>query len=134
MASLPADFELYHRGQPPKIEVWCSACFKQETGALFRASSTADRSHFANVNELINRFACGEQLSKLSFRKEEIGYAFKSGTLRFYGVFSTKRGGVFVLSHAILKRHEKLQAADVRRMRDCLEAFDALVSLSAIPI
>ena len=126
-------FELYHRGQPPKIEVWCGGRFKQETGALFKASSTEDRSHFANVNELINRLARGERMSKLAFRKEEIGYAFKSGTLRFYGVFSARRGDVFVLSHAILKRHEKLEAADVRRMRDCRQAFD-LVSQPAISI
>jgi hypothetical protein len=124
MASPQGIFELYHRGQPPKIEVWCGGRFRQETGALFRASSAADKAHFANVNELINRFARGERLSELSFRKEDIGYAFKSGALRFYGVFSAKRGHVFVLSHAILKRHEKLGAADVRRMQECRQAFD----------
>jgi hypothetical protein len=133
MALQHAVFELYHRGNPPKIEVWRTQAFKQETGELYWASSPADRAHFANVNQLIERFARGEQLSQQSFRKERVGYAFKSGRLRFYGVYSTQHGSAFVLSHAIIKRHDKLHDADMQRMQACLAAFDSIVSLSAIP-
>ena len=84
--------------------------------------------HFFNVNQLIERFACGEQLSKASFPRESMGYAFKSGTLRFYGVFSTRHSASFVLSHAIIKRHAKLQASDIQRMKNCLAAFDCLMA------
>ena len=133
MASQNAVFELYHRGNPPKIEVWCSQGFRKETGALWQGCSAVDRAHFANVNELIKRFARGDQLSKLSFPKERVGYAFKSGTLRFYGAYSTQHSGAFVLSHAITKRHQKLQDGDVQRMLACLAAFDSLVALPATP-
>lgn len=112
--------------------MWRTQGFKSETSELWRGCSVTDRSHFANIDQLIDRFARGEQLSQSSFRKERVGYAFRSGTLRFYGVFSSHHCAAFVLSHAIIKRHEKLLGSDVQRMEECLAAFDSLLALPAI--
>jgi len=133
MATQPAVYRLYHRGNPPKIYVWCSDTFSQEVGQMYRRCSPADQAQFANIHVLIDRFAKGEQLSQASFRQERQGYAFKAGALRFYGAFSTAHVGAFVLSHAIVKRHDKLAEADHARLLACRQAFDALAAAPAIP-
>ena len=132
MATQLAVFQLYHRGHPPKITVWCQDQFRLETGLLFRSCSAADKAQFANMHVLIDRFAKGEQLSKLSFRQEQQGYAFKAGHLRFYGAYC-KHPASFVLSHAIVKLHDKLAPSDLARMVACRDAFDSLAALPAIP-
>lgn len=134
MASQALDFRPYHRGTPPKIHVWCSTLFSAEASAVYHAGSPADRAQFHNMHALINRFARGDQLSQTSFRQERQGYAFKAGALRFYGAFSRVFPGSFVLSHPILKRHDKLSDADHARLVACRDAFDALAALPAMPI
>ncbi|MEY4413273.1 MAG: hypothetical protein RIQ53_566, partial [Pseudomonadota bacterium] len=73
-------------------------------------------------------------LSQASFRQEREGYAFKAGKLRFYGAFSNVYAGCFVLSHAILKRHDKLDDADRDRIVACRRAFDALAALPVVHV
>lgn len=126
-------FRLYHRGNPPKINLWRPDSFALEAGQLFHSCSPADQAQFANMHVLLDRFAMGEQLSKSSFRQEQAGYAFKAGALRFYGCYSNAHPGSFVLSHPILKRHDKLSDTDLARMVACRKAFDSLAALPAIP-
>lgn len=85
------------------------------------------------MHVLIDRFAKGDQLSQASFRQERQGYAFKAGHLRFYGAYSSAHASNFVLSHAIIKRHDKLRDADLTRMLACRQAFDSLAAVPAIP-
>lgn len=133
MASQVLVFRAYHRGKPPKITVWCSQVFGHEVGKLHHQCTAAERAQFANMHVLIDRFAMGEQLSQTSFRQERQGYAFKAGPLRFYGAYSNAHKNSFVLSHAIIKRHDKLAAADHDRIVACRQAFDALAGAHAIP-
>jgi hypothetical protein len=131
MATQHRVFQLYHRGTPPKIDVFCSDTFKAETSAVFRSGGPADRKSFANIHLLIDRFANGEQLSNESFPKEGPGFAFKSGRVRFYGAYA--KNGTFVLSHAIIKRHDKLRDTDKQKMTDCVAAFERLAEAPAVP-
>jgi hypothetical protein len=131
MATQHRVFQLYHRSKPPKVDVWCSDTFKVETGAVFRSGNAADRRSFANVHVLIDRFANGEQLSNESFPKEGPGFAFKSGRVRFYGAYA--KNGAFVLSHAVIKRHDKLRDTDRQKMTDCVAVFDTLAAAPAVP-
>lgn len=132
MATHAVVFAPYHRGRPPVVTVWRPEGFRTEVGDLFRACSPAEKVHFSNINALIHRFASGEKLSSDAFRQERDGYAFRSGPIRFYGAFSNSHRGAFVLSHAIVKRHQKLHDADVARMVACRDAFDSLAALPAV--
>jgi hypothetical protein len=125
MATQPEAFEVYDPAIPPGVTVVMAPGFRTETGQLYKGASKADKCHFLNVNVLIKRFSSGQSLSQGSLVRERDGYAFKSGTLRFYGAYS-KRHNCFVLSHAILKRHAKLAEEDLRRMNACVAAFDAM--------
>lgn len=126
MSKLPTRFELYHKGNPPRVEVWCSDVFLRDLAALLPHIKQSD---LANISVLVDRLASRLQLSQESFRKERDGYAFKAGQLRFYGAYSNKHSGKFVLSHPIIKRHAKLAETDLKRIRDCVERFDAIESL-----
>lgn len=132
MTSHQIGFELYFRGKPPRLVIWCAPGFKVQTASLIRSCNPSERAHFANVNELIKRLAGGERLSQDSFRKEDVGYAFKSGPVRLYGAFSRRHSASFVLSHSILKRQPKLEAGDLRRIKACLADFDRLPTLPDI--
>lgn len=126
MAKHASGFVPYREGDPPKVVVWCSERFQHDVKQMLCQLDKSQRANLANMDVLLDRFCSGQQLSKASFRKERVGYAFKAGTLRFYGAYSRNRPGTFVLSHAIVKRHDKLQDTDVQRMNECLRAFDAV--------
>lgn len=82
------------------------------------------------MNELVKRFARGEQLSTEGFRQENEGWAFRAGPLRFYGCWSQACPGCFVLSHPHLKDKRKLARGDVRRMLAHRDEFDMLAPLT----
>jgi hypothetical protein len=124
MTSLHSGFSRYETGNPT---VYCADEFRSDVGNLFLA--TQHRPHIANFNELVQTFATGTRLSTDSFHKEDCGYAFISGPLRFYGVYSDRHRGTFVLSHAIRKKTQKLAHTDRLRMAACLRAFDMLDQL-----
>lgn len=90
-------------------------------------------SDLANMGQLVDRLASCLPLAQTSFRKERDGYALKAGQLRFYGAYSRVHSGKFVLSHPLVKRHDKLAEADLLKIRNCLKAFDALQQLTANP-
>ena len=116
---------LYFDVPPVKVEVYCSVGFRDGTKKLYHSLGSKHSCHFGTINELIVRFARGDRLSTTAFRQEAIGYAFRSGRVRFYGVYSKERAGTFVLSHAIAKAKDKLDQADIDAMSSCLKSFDS---------
>lgn len=116
---------LYFDVPPVKVEVYCSAGFREGTKKLYHELGPQQSCHFSTINELIVRFARGDRLSTTAFRQEAIGYAFRSGRVRFYGVYSRERKGSFVLSHAIAKAKDKLDQSDIDAMSSCLKTFDS---------
>lgn len=130
MSKHMGSFSLYAVGQPPKLEIWCSDTFRNEVRALFAGASAADRASLANINAVVMRLAGGGRLSSDTFRREQDGYAFRAGRLRFYGAFSDARTGAFVLSHPIIKRHQKLDPVDADRTARCVAQFDTYVRRS----
>ena len=115
---------LYFDIPPLRVWVYCAPGFRQMVAAMCYADEQIE-TNVANINALVTRFSRGERLSTESFRQEPPGWAFRSGRVRFYGVYSVERKGSFVLSHAILKRAQKLSKSDVDEMSRCLQAFDA---------
>jgi len=115
----------YFDSQPIHVEIFCAPGFRLETGHLATALGTEYVCHFANINVLIERLARGVRLSKDSFAPEDIGFAFKSGSIRFYGVFSDLSPRAFVLSHSVHKTWPKLRKADIKVMARCKDKFDS---------
>jgi hypothetical protein len=81
------------------------------------------KAHLARLDSLIKQLgSTGSLVSPDQFRKEGHGYwAIRAGTIRAYGWFEP--GGIFVISHVISKRHDKLARADIKRMQDNRSAF-----------
>ena len=121
------------RGPGRGLTVFCSDEFKISAKAMHAKDPDRRSSHFANCNAQVLRFADGEQLSSESFRKEDIGYAFRSGQLRFYGVYPKKHQGAFVLSHCVWKSWKKLRSTDIDLMDKCQKSFDTLKQLPKLP-
>ena len=115
---------LYFDVPPLRVEVYCAPGFRQVVAAMCYADEQVE-THVATINALIERFSRGDRLSSEAFRQEPPGYAFRSGRVRFYGVYSDEKKGSFVLSHAIVKRTQKLGKSDVNEMSKCLKAFEA---------
>ncbi len=128
MAKQKPEFDVYECGVALRTQIYCRVLFRETAGALFRVQP-ACHSQIANCNEFVKRLGRGESLSAGAFRQEGPGYAFRSGRVRFYGVYSDVFKGCFVLSHAILKDQQKLAAADVNTMEQTKKLFDALKSL-----
>lgn len=134
MSKLPVSFRVYRRGDPSRVVVWCSDVFEHDLAELLKRPDKALASRLATMDELLRFFAQGETLPASKLRKERDGYAFRAGPLRFYGAFSNTERGTFVLSHPLIKNHDKLDAADLRRVLVCRDAFDRIASLNGNPV
>lgn len=115
---------LYFDQPPLAVEIYCSPNFHGQIAELFHALEEKHHCLFSNFNALVERFSRGERLSGESFRQERDGWAFRTGQLRVYGVYSKERSKTFVLSHAIFKSSQKLAQADIDAMSTCLDYFD----------
>lgn len=126
MSNGEPQFRPYDRPAGANPVVYCRSDFPESVSDIYHQHGPQARAAIADLNALIRRFAKGERLSTEVFRQEGCGYAFRAWRVRLYGVFSGRHPSCFVLSHAVLKRAQKLDPGDEDRMRRCLKMFDAL--------
>jgi hypothetical protein len=105
---------LYHQGASRTILLTEDG--EQSIRDLVAVHSKEIETGLARADALIRTFAeTGQLRSPDQWRKEGDGFwAIRAKQIRFYGWY--EHGGIFVVSHAICKRHQKLSDADKSRM------------------
>jgi hypothetical protein len=105
---------VYHKGANRTVVITDDA--ERSIKELAEAHSKQTITDLARADALI-RVLCetGKLRSNDQWRSEGDGFwAIRAGHVRFYGWYEP--GGIFVVSHVICKRHQKLDPADKTRM------------------
>jgi hypothetical protein len=105
---------VYHEGASRTILI--TADGEQSIRALVAVHSKEIETGLARADALIRTLAeTGQLRSPDQWRKEGDGFwAIRAKQIRFYGWYEP--GSIFVVSHVICKRHQKLSEADKSRM------------------
>jgi hypothetical protein len=105
---------VYYKGE--SLTIYITENGKQSIRNLSETHRDQITKELARTNALTKRLGdTGWLRSPDQFRNEgDKFYAIKGGTVRFYGWFEPN--GAFVISHAISKRHDKLESSDKKKM------------------
>jgi hypothetical protein len=112
---------IYYKGSIFTIQITDDG--RESITDLFKKYHSAISKDLARADALAKQLADkGRLRSPDQFRQETPGFwAIRSGQIRLYGWYGAS--SCFVISHAIYKSHEKLAAADKRRMESNKAAY-----------